>query len=152
MPIILQATKGTITSPSDIRKLYVGAAGNRLVPLSQLITFKEDAVAAELDRHGQRRAIEVDANPIDGFSLREAVDAVRELALKELPAGIGLLFLNEAAELDETSKGIVITYLVALLVVFLVLVAQFESITSAAIVLLTVPFHRRLNRRRLRSS
>jgi multidrug efflux pump subunit AcrB len=140
VPIILQATKGTITSPSDIRKLYVGAAGNRLVPLSQLITFKEDAVAAELDRHGQRRAIEVDANPIDGFSLREAVDAVRELALKELPAGIGLLFLNEAAELDETSKGIVITYLVALLVVFLVLVAQFESITSAAIVLLTVPF------------
>ncbi|MCK5497372.1 MAG: efflux RND transporter permease subunit, partial [Hyphomicrobiaceae bacterium] len=100
----------------------------------------EDAVAAELDRHGQRRAIEVNADPVDGFSLREGVDAVRELAHKELPAGIGLLFLNEAAELDETSKGIVITYLVALLVVFLVLVAQFESLTSALVVLLTVPF------------
>lgn len=140
VPIILQATKGTITSPSDLRKLYVGTEGDHLVPLSQLITFKEDAVAAELDRHGQRRAIEINANPVAGFSLREAVDAVRELAHKELPAGIGLLFLNEAAELDETSKGIIITYLVALLVVFLVLVAQFESVTSAAIVLLTVPF------------
>ncbi|MCH8240947.1 MAG: efflux RND transporter permease subunit, partial [Proteobacteria bacterium] len=140
VPIILQATKGAITSPSDLRKLYVGAEGGRLVSLSQLITFKEDAVAAELDRHGQRRAIEIDANPVDGFSLREAVDAVRELARKELPSGIGLLFLNEAAELDETSRGIAITYMVALLVVFLVLVALFESITSAAIVLLTVPF------------
>jgi len=140
VPIMLQATKGTVTSPSDLRRLYVGAEGGRLVPLSQLITFKEDAVAAELDRHGQRRAIEIDANLVDGFTLREAVDAVRELAHKELRPGIGLLFLNEAAELDETSKGIVITYLVALLVVFLVLVAQFESITSAAIVLLTVPF------------
>lgn len=140
VPIILQATKGTVTNPSDLRKLYVGAAGGRLVPLSQLVTFKENAVAAELDRHGQRRAIEIDADPIDGFTLSEAVDAVRELAHKELPPGIGLLFLNEAAELDETSKGILITYLVALLVVFLVLVAQFESITSALIVLLTVPF------------
>jgi HAE1 family hydrophobic/amphiphilic exporter-1 len=140
VPIILQATEGTVTNPSDLRKLYVGAEGGRLVPLSQLVTFKEDAVAAELDRHGQRRAIEIDADPIDSFTLREAVDAVRVLAHKELPPGIGLLFLNEAAELEETSKGILITYLVALLVVFLVLVAQFESITSAAIVLLTVPF------------
>ncbi|MDH3579067.1 MAG: efflux RND transporter permease subunit [Hyphomicrobiales bacterium] len=140
VPIILQATKGTITNPSDLRKLYVGAQGGRLVPLSQLVTFEENAVAAELDRHGQRRAIEVDADLMDGFTLREAVDAVRALAHRELPPGTGLLFLNEAAELDETSKGIVITYLVALLVVFLVLVAQFESITSALVVLLTVPF------------
>ncbi len=140
VPIILQAIEGTVSNPSDLRKLYVGASGGRLVPLSQLVTFKENAVAAELDRHGQRRAIEVDADPVEGFTLREAVDAVRALAHKELPPGIGLLFLNEAAELDETSKGIVITYLVALLVVFLVLVAQFESVTSALVVLLTVPF------------
>ena len=140
VPIILQATEGTVTNPSDLRKLYVGAEGGRLVPLSQLITFTEDAVAAELDRHGQRRAIEVDADPDEGFTLREAVDAVRALARQELPPGIGLLFLNEAAELEETSKGIFVTYLVALLVVFLVLVAQFESLTSALVVLLTVPF------------
>ncbi len=140
VPIILQASEGAVTNPSDLRKLYVSAEGGRLVPLSQLITFTEDAVAAELDRHGQRRAIEVDADPVEGFTLREAVDAVQALAHQELPSDIGLLFLNEAAELEDTSKGIVITYLIALLVVFLVLVAQFESITSALVVLLTVPF------------
>jgi len=140
VPIVVQATEGTVSNPSDLRRLYVSASDGRLVPLSQLIEFKEDAVAAELDRHGQRRAIEVDADLSDDFSMRDAVDAVRKLALNELPPGIGLLFLNEAAELDETSRGVIITYLVALLIVFLVLVAQFESITSALVVLLTVPF------------
>ncbi len=140
VPIIVQATQGAVTNPSDLRRLYVSASDGRLVPLSQLIEFKEDAVAAELDRHGQRRAIEIDADLSEGFSMRDAVDAIRKLALNELPPGIGVLFLNEAAELDETSQGVLITYLVALLVVFLVLVAQFESVTSALVVLLTVPF------------
>ena len=140
VPVILQAIEGTVSHPSDLQKLYVSAQDGRLVPLSQLVTFSENAVAAELDRHGQRRAIEVDADLSPDFSLREAVDAIRALAYEKLPQGTGLLFLNEAAELDETSKGVSITYAVALLVVFLVLVAQFESLTSALIVLLTVPF------------
>jgi HAE1 family hydrophobic/amphiphilic exporter-1 len=140
VPIILQATAGAIKDPSDLRNLYVGASGGRLVPLSQLVTFSEDAVAAELDRHGQRRAIEIDGDLTEGFSLRQGVDAVIELANKELPKGIGLLFLNEAAELNETSHGIHVTFAVALVIVFLVLVAQFESVMSAFVVMCTVPF------------
>ena len=140
VPVILQAKPGTIDDPSDLRNLYVRASNGKMVPLSQLVSFKEYAVAAELDRHGQRRAIEIDAEPVEGFTLREAVNAITKLADKELPGGIGLLFLNEAAELNETSEGITVTFLIALLIVFLVLVAQFESVTSAAVVVLTVPF------------
>lgn len=140
IPVILQATQGAVDDPSDLRNLYVGAEGGRLVALTQLVSFKETAVAAELDRHGQRRAIEIRADPQDGMTLRDAVDAVRVLADKELPASIGLMFLGEAAELNETSQGVVVTFLVAILIVFLVLVAQFESLTSALVVLLTVPF------------
>ncbi|GBF28004.1 efflux pump membrane transporter BepE [bacterium MnTg02] len=140
VPVILQAKPGTIDDPSDLRNLYVRASNGKMVPLSQLVSFKEYAVAAELDRHGQRRAIEIDAEPVEGFTLREAVNAITKLADKELPSGIGLLFLNEAAELNETSEGITVTFLIALLIVFLVLVAQFESVTSAAVVVLTVPF------------
>jgi multidrug efflux pump subunit AcrB len=140
VPVILQASAGAIDDPSDLRNLYIRASNGQMVPLSQLVTFKESAVAAELDRHGQRRAIEIDGDPIDGFSLRKAVDRVRTLAEKELPDGIRLIFLGQAAELDETSRGVTWTFLIALLVVFLVLVAQFESVTSALVVLLTVPF------------
>ena len=140
VPILLEATPGAVNDPSDLRNLYVRADNGRMVPLAQLVTFTEYAVAAELDRHGQRRAIEIYADPADGFTLREAVNAVTKLAARELPPGVGLLFLSEAAELNETSYGTAITFLIAVLVVFLVLTAQFESLASATIVILIVPF------------
>ena len=140
IPIVVQASAGAVTDPSDLANLFVNSSSGRLVPLSQLISFKETAVAAELDRHGQRRAVEIFGDPVEGYSLREAVKAVQSVADRALPSGIGLLFLDEAAALNETSHGVAITYLVALFIVFLVLVAQFESVTSALVVLLTVPF------------
>jgi hydrophobe/amphiphile efflux-1 (HAE1) family protein len=140
VPVMLQATDGAVNDPSDVSKLYVKALDGRLVPLLQLIKFTENAVPSELDRHAQRRAIEVSAEPVEGYSLRESVADIKRLADKLLPQGIGLIFLDEAAELDETSHGMLITYLVALLIVFLVLVAQFEGITSSLVVMLTVPF------------
>jgi HAE1 family hydrophobic/amphiphilic exporter-1 len=140
VPIVLQATDGAIDDPSDLQNLFVNAKNGQLVPLSQLVTFNEYAVAAELDRHGQRRAVEVFADLVEGSSLRAAVDAVQKTADSVLPAGTGLLFLDEAAALNETSSGVGFTYLVAFVIVFLVLVAQFESVTSALVVILTVPF------------
>ena len=72
--------------------------------------------------------------------MREAVDALHTLANQELPNGIGFLMLDKAAEIDENSHGVYTTYFVPLLIVFLLLVAQFESVASAAIVPLTVLF------------
>lgn len=140
MPIILQASKGAIRQPSDLINLYLRNENGRLVSLAQLVSFSENSVAAELDRHGQRRAIEIDADVTGGFTLRDAVDAVRNLAHETLPKDVGLLLLDQAKELENTSSDIAIAYLIALLVVFLVLVAQFESLTSAVVVILTVPF------------
>ncbi len=140
VPVILQASEGSVNDPSDLQNLYVPGTDGNLVALSHLVTFKEIAVAAELDRHGQRRAIEIDGGFVGEFTMRQAIEAVRTLAAKELPSGVGLLFLNEAATLDETSYDLALTFLIAVLVVFLVLVAQFESLTSGLIVVLTVPF------------
>lgn len=140
VPIVVQAVGGVINDPTDLQNLFVAASDGRMVPLSQVITLSERAVAGELDRHGQRRAVEVFADRAPDAALRDIVEAVRTLAEQELPQNVGLLFLDEAAALDETSYGVGITYVVALLIVFLVLVAQFENIASALVVLLTVPF------------
>jgi len=140
VPIVMQATAGAIKDPADLRHLFVPSSKGELVPLSQLVTFREYAVAAELDRHGQRRAVEIFAELTGNTSLRMAVDAVQNLADRELPPGIALLLLDEAATLNETKSGVEFTYIVALVIVFLVLIAQFESVTSALVVLLTVPF------------
>jgi len=140
VPIILQSSAGAISEPSDLGNLYVRSRDDKLIPLIQMISFSREGVAAELDRHAQRRAIEIDADLTPSLTLRDAVDQVRALALTELPPGIGLLFLGEAKTLEETSREIAITFAIALLVVFLVLVAQFESFTSAAVIMITVPF------------
>lgn len=140
VPVILESTAGSVRGPQDLLMLNVRAADDRLVPISQFVRFSEHGVAAELDRHGLRRAVEITGDLDDGYPLRSAVDDLRALAERELPPGISLLFLGEAATLEETSRGIWITFGIALLVVFLVLVAQFEGLTSAAVVMVTVPF------------
>jgi len=140
VPIILQSAAGSVASPSDLGNLYVRSQDNRLIPLIQMISLSQEGVAAELDRHAQRRAVEIDADLSPELPLRDAVDKTRALAQAELPPGIGLLFLGEAQTLEETSREIAITFAIALLVVFLVLVAQFESLTSAAVIMITVPF------------
>ncbi len=140
VPVVLESTAGSVRGPQDLLMLNVRAADDRLIPLSQFVRISEQGVAAELDRHGLRRAVEVAADLDDGYPLRDAVDDLRALAERELPPGIGLLMLGEAATLEETSRGIGITFAIALVVVFLVLVAQFEGLASAAVVMVTVPF------------
>jgi len=140
IPIQLEAGAGAIDDPSDLINLYIRTDRGDLVPLSSLVTLKEEGVAAELDRHAQRRAVEIDADVANGHTLAEAIDDVRALADEMLPDDVDLILLGEAEALQESEREVLITYAVAILVVFLVLVAQFESPTSAAIVLLTVPF------------
>jgi len=140
VPIFLQSAQGAVRDPVDLMNLNIRSDAGSLVPLSQIVSFNESGVAAELDRHEQRRAIEIDASVAPEVTLREVIDDVRALGQERLPAGIGLVFLGEAASLGETSSALTVTYVIALLVVFLVLLAQFESLTSALVVMTTVPF------------
>ncbi len=140
VPVLLQSAAGAVRDPLDLVNLLVRSNAGDLVPLSQIVSLQEAGVAAELDRHAQRRAIEIDASTSADVTLRDVIDDVRTLAQDRLPEGIGLIFLGEAAALDETSSALMITYIIALLVVFLVLLAQFESLTSAVVVMITVPF------------
>src|SRR6056297_646183 len=140
VPILLQSAQGVVRDPVDLMNLNIRSDAGDLVPLSQIVTLNERGVAAELDRHEQRRAIEIDASVSPDVTLREVIDEVRAMGQERLPPGIGLIFLGEAASLDETSSALAATYVIALLVVFLVLLAQFESLTSALVVMTTVPF------------
>jgi multidrug efflux pump subunit AcrB len=76
----------------------------------------------------------------ENVPLQSAVDELRGIASSTLPEGISMIFLGEAATLEETSNEVALTYLIALVVVFLVLCAQFEGFTSALVVTLIVPF------------
>ncbi len=140
VPIRLQSSAGAVGDPSDLVSLYVAGDAGTLLPLSTLVELSETGVAAELERHAQRRAIEVGANVTPGVPLRAAIGEVQALAEEILPADVDLLLLGQAAELQDAAQDVNMTYAIALVVVFLVLCAQFESITSALVVSVVVPF------------
>ncbi len=140
VPILLESASGKINDPSDLVNLYVSANNGKLIPLSSVVTLKEEGVATELNRHKQRRSIEVSIDMAESYPLQKAVDELRELATEVLPENVSLVFLGEAATLEETSREVAFTYVVAILVIFLVLAAQFEGFTSALVVTLIVPF------------
>lgn len=140
IPIFLTAQAVSVTNPSDLRNLYVRGSGDALVPLSSVTVIEEQGIAAELDRTEQRRAIEVSADIAAGTPLRDAVDEIERLGSEAVGPGIDMLLQGDAESLEQTSNDLLLTYGFALVIVFLVLVAQFESLTSALVVLLTVPF------------
>lgn len=140
VPILLESVNGEINDPSDLVNLYVGTADGGLLPLSSIVSLREEGVATELNRQAQRRAIEVGIVLAESLPLQSAVDELRAIAEDVLPAGVSMIFLGEAATLEETSNEVALTYMIALLVVFLVLCAQFEGFTSALVVTLIVPF------------
>jgi multidrug efflux pump subunit AcrB len=124
VPIILEAGSDKIDDPSDLVNLYVRTNNDVLVPLSSVVTLDERGVAGQLDRRAQRRAIEVDVEVAPGVALQTAVDDLLALAKDVLPEDISVITRGEAATLDETTRDTLLTYGFALLVVFLVLVAQ----------------------------
>ena len=140
VPVMLGPARGAINDAGDLLNIFVTNTNDELVPLSALINVEERGVAAELDRHAQRRAIELDLGVEPSAPLGNIINEVRAVADEVLPSGINVLFLGEAATLEETNYEVALTFLIALTVVFLVLTAQFESLGSAVIVIFTVPF------------
>ena len=140
VPIILEAGSDKIRDPSDLVNLYVRTRSGALVPLSSIVRLDERGVASQLDRREQRRAIEIDVEIQPGFAMQTAVDDLFELADEVLPNSVSLITRGEAAALAETNRETLITYGFALLIVFLVLVAQFEGLTSALVIMAIVPF------------
>lgn len=140
IPLRLESSSRQVNSPGDLANLRIQSDDGAMVPLSTLVSLHEEGVAAELDREAQRRAISIDLAVDDGYPLQAAVADLRTLADEDLPDGVGLITRGEAETLEESRQEVFLTYGLALLIVLLVLAAQFESVMSAIVVMLTVPF------------
>lgn len=138
IPINLRTQSSSMGSTEDLNQLKIqGRAG--LIPLSSITKVREQGIAAELDRSGQRRSIQVTSDITTG-TLAEAVERVQALADQTLGEDVDAVFAGEAESLQETSNEVLLTYGFALVIVFLVLVAQFESLISPLVIMITVPF------------
>ncbi len=134
-----EVPSGMIQDASTLDNIQVRTSAGAMVPLSALVSVRESAVAPSLPRAERQRAIPMSADLADGTDMRSAMTALDTLA-RSLPVGMGIRYSGEAAQLLETSSGVLTTFAFALLIVLLVLAAQFESFFSAFILLATVPF------------
>jgi multidrug efflux pump len=138
--VILQGRSQDRASPTDLDNLYVRSErGGALIPLSAVVKLDESAVATQLNRFDRLRAITIKANLAPGYSMGEAIKFFRQVVDEELPPSAKLDFDGESREYLKSSQALYWTFLGALLVVFLVLAAQFESFTLPFIIMTTVP-------------
>lgn len=138
-PVKLLSTTNPINDPTDLESIYLKAGDGRIVPMSTIATLTEKAVAPELRREEQMRSVSITAGLTPGFALGAAWSEAGELAEPIMPAGVRIIPLSEAAALDQSSSDMLITFGIAIIVVLLVLAAQFESFVSAFIIISTVP-------------
>jgi HAE1 family hydrophobic/amphiphilic exporter-1 len=134
------STTQPINDPTDLSNLFLKAGDGRIVPMSTIATIKETAIAPSLPREERSRAVTITAGLTDELPLRQALNEFERLADPLLEADMRLIPLSEAATLNETSSGLALTFGFAIVIVFLVLAAQFESFVSSLILMFTVPF------------
>jgi multidrug efflux pump len=138
--VILQGENRDRASPDDLTNLYVrSSTTRRLIPLANLVTLHEVAGPDELNRFDRMRAITVDAALSDGVSLGDAVDGLEKRAHEVLPAAARIGWDGESREFRKTGRSLYYIFALALMIVFLVLAAQFESFIHPLIIMITVP-------------
>ena len=139
IPVMLSLGERAIGDPGDLENLFVRTGDGTMVPLSTVVEIEDTAVAPQLTREERMRAVPISV-PLDAdYDLESAIADMRHTAEEVLPAGVEVTLLSEAALLEETSTGMGLVFIFAIVIVFLVLAAQFESFVSSIIILLTVP-------------
>ena len=138
--VLIEGNKKDYTTRTDLENIYVRSnSSDQLIPLSNLVSISETAGASTLNRYNRMKALTLSANLAEGYSLSEALDYLSNAVKTELPAsartdykGLSLLYKN-------STGSVIFVFVIAILIAYLVLAAQFESFIHPLVVMLTVP-------------
>jgi len=136
--VIVQLDREARLTPSDIDRVYVRNRNGHLVQLSNLVDLAEGGGPNSINRYNRIRSTTIEATPA-GVTIGEAVARAEEILAGTLPASFQYSWSGEAEDLVDSGNEILIVLLFALVLVYMVLAAQFESLTHPLTVLLTVP-------------
>jgi multidrug efflux pump len=137
--VILQASRTARATPSDLSAIQVRGNNGELVPLSNLVTITELAEAGSLNRFNRLRAITISAGLAPGYRMGDAIAWAEQVVSEELPDTAQIDWKGESREFQKAGGAVLLTFALALLVVYLVLAAQFESFIHPLVIMLTVP-------------
>jgi len=138
--VILQGADEDRQTPSDLENIYVRSETSRqLIPLSNLVTLREVAGPVDLRRFDRMRSIGISGSINPGYSLGAALADLERIVAEELPDAARLNYDGESRDFKNTGNAIYLTFLLALVIAYLVLSAQFESFRHPLIIMTTVP-------------
>jgi multidrug efflux pump len=138
--VILEGARKDQQTPSDLSHLYVRSdRSGKLIQLANLVTLDEVADSVSLNRYNRMRAITIEANLDEGLALGRALKYLEELADQHLPEQVIIDYKGASRDYKSAGKSVVFVMLLGVVVVYLVLCAQFESWIHPLVIMLTVP-------------
>jgi len=137
--VIVQVADEERRTPNDISNIYVRGGKGEMVQLSNLISVTETVAPNALNRFNQLRAATISANLAPGYSMGEAQAFLDDAAERLLPATAQTDVDGQLREFVKSSNTIAVTFVLALLFIYLVLSAQFESFLDPLVILVSVP-------------
>ena len=137
--VIVQVAPVDRSTPADIRDTYVRARDGGMVQLSNLVEVREGVAPQSLNHFNRLRAVKVTATLAPGYAIGEALAAMNEAAKRALPNTAQTDLDGQSREFRSSGGEIYFTFVLALLFIYLVLSAQFESFVNPFIIMLSVP-------------
>jgi multidrug efflux pump len=137
--VIVQVADVDRRNPDDVTNIYVRGGKERMVPLSNLVGIRETVAPRELNHFNQLRSATITANLAPGYALGQAVSDMEAIAARVLPSHAQLDYDGSSREFKSSSTALWVTFALALLFIYLVLAAQFESFVDPFIIMVTVP-------------
>ncbi|MDQ2077769.1 efflux RND transporter permease subunit [Marinimicrobium sp. ABcell2] len=137
--VIPQVERGERLNPEQLNNYYTRNREGELVPMSSIIRLEESVQPRRLSGFQQLNAVTISGVPRPGVQLGEALDILDSIAAETLPDGFMVDYAGQSRQFRAEGEQMVATFFFALLVIFLVLAAQFESFRNSIIILVTVP-------------
>ena len=137
--VISQVKRDDRLSPEAFKNYYLTASNGQSVPLSSLITMKLETQPTSLSRFSQLNSGQISAVPMPGSSTGDAVAWLQQYATDNLPQGYTFDFKSEARQLVQEGNALAVTFALAVIIIFLVLAIQFESIRDPMVIMISVP-------------
>ena len=137
--VIVQLKPEERATPADMSGLYMRGRGGELIQLDAVAQVNEGVGPQSLQHFNRVRSFTLSASLAPGFTLGEAIDSLRAAAAEVLPPGSTIALAGESRELEESGGALYFAFVLALIVVFMVLASQFESLVHPFTVLLAVP-------------
>ncbi len=138
-PVIVQTKSQHRSTGSDIEQLQARGTAGTLIPLNNLVAVRETVAPRQLNHYDKLRSVTISTGIEPGSTLGQSLASLEQVARKYLPPGATISYAGESKEFKESGGRLHMTFIVALLVVYLILAAQFESFRDPVTVLISVP-------------